>query len=126
MRFLKVVLMALLVFTPAITFASAGGEGAGRSVASSHKTKAKKKKKSAKTKAKGKKKTKGKKVAKKTKKTKKAKRHKKAARATPRKPISHQPAEEMSPDPSQNFEITPEGTEGQDELPPPNAGDLSE
>lgn len=121
MRFIQILVIAMLVWAPVMA-TSVAHAGEGRTVAAekskkSKKAKAGKAKKGKKeAKAKGKK---GKKAASKG----KAKKAKKVASV--KKPKTHAPAEHLdtTADPASNFEVSPDM---QDELPAPNNGNLTD
>jgi hypothetical protein len=121
MRFIKILLIAMLVWAPVMA-TSVAQAGEGRTVAAEKSKKGKKAKAGKAKKGKKEAKAKGKKAGKKAAKT-KAKKAKKVASA--KKPKTHAPAEHLdgAADPSENFEVSPDM---QDELPAPNNGSLTE
>jgi membrane protein involved in colicin uptake len=121
MRFIKVLLIAMLVWAPAMANSVAHAEE-GRTVAAEKSKKGKKAKASKGKKAKKDAKAKGKRADKKAAKA-KGKKSKKVA--TAKKTKTHAPAEHLdgTDDPSGNFEVSPDM---QDELPVPNNGSLTD
>lgn len=126
MRFIKVLMIAMLVWAPVMA-TSVAHAGEGRTVVAEKSKKGKKAKAGKAKKTKKVAKAKAKKANKKSATKGKAKKAKKVAAA--KKPKSHAPAEHLdtaadsTADPAGNFEISPEM---QDELPAPNNGSLTE